>query len=865
MATERGVTRYIIGLGNNFRNTNIKDYLEGFASRPPAEHTVVLKDFAALQDLFTQLQRRILSIEGAVPGSSFSREFSSAGLSATLLQGSLVLGDPGIYEWSGGILNVSQNETLMNMSRSDNETYGYLGYSVRLLRTQEGLFCVAGAPRYDYRGQVTLLRERTDGSGWEEIQRLQGEQVGSYFGSEIALSDMDRDGLTDLLFLSAPHYQEERRGGRVSVCLFSDGTISCPGTLRGELGHPLARFGAAVSTLWDLDGDGLSEVAVGAPDETDGRGALYIFKGESAGVRETYSQRVLGPPGGRGFGLSIHGVRDMTGDGLTDIAVGSWGHVTLHRSRPLLNVTANVTFDPQEIPIPNEENCKNEVTLRACVYPEILTPQYTGPLAVSLFYSLILDSGRLRSRVSFRNRERDINETVHIRGEGPECQNFSIALSDCSLEDVSPVRVSLGLSLTQGVSQWLLSPSCRPTAISEVPFQQSCGSDDVCEPDLSVSFQSKGDTQLVVRDAASLSVFLELQNTGEDGHLATLRVTYPPGLSFRKANVTQASYRMSLSCRESQPQNLMCNVSHPVLRHGARAGIQVVFDTLSNISWAERVQIEVTAISDNERNETFSNNTARRDIPVLYPINVITKGLAKSIKYINFSNVLQSRELTHGYQIRNLQPDAVTPAVTISVVIPVILSNWLEWDVRDISGDPGVSCVAVSGVGVAQGHNQKLQEANRVFQCSVQGLNVTHIHVKGELRLTRTQEVSEAVSVSSNVTVQYNKSRYHSLTGGDFLRAEVVTHVELLVPPNYTIYIIGGTAAGAILLLLISVALYKCGFFKRYKDRMNDGAVPNEGPQEPGATDGEAPEGPTEQERLKTSGPREPLTLGSSD
>lgn len=53
----------------------------------------------------------------------------------------------------------------------------------------------------------------------------------------------------------------------------------------------MGRFGTSISSLADLNGDGLRDVAVGAPLEDENRGAVYIFLGDRhRGVRSTFSQ-----------------------------------------------------------------------------------------------------------------------------------------------------------------------------------------------------------------------------------------------------------------------------------------------------------------------------------------------------------------------------------------------------------------------------------------------------------------------------------------------------------------------------------------------------------------------------------------------
>lgn len=64
----------------------------------------------------------------------------------------------------------------------------------------------------------------------------------------------------------------------------------CPHFLHGSPGNEMGQFGASLSTTPDLSGDGFPEVAVGAPLEDEGRGALYLFLSRPGGLEKKHSQ-----------------------------------------------------------------------------------------------------------------------------------------------------------------------------------------------------------------------------------------------------------------------------------------------------------------------------------------------------------------------------------------------------------------------------------------------------------------------------------------------------------------------------------------------------------------------------------------------
>lgn len=91
--------------------------------------------------------------------------------------------------------------------------------------------------------------------------------------------------------------------------------------LRGS--HPsVTSFGAASVMLDDIDGDGHAEIVVGAADDDDAgtnAGAVYVKSGRTG---ETL-RKIRGAFPGDGFGVSVASLGDVDGDGRSDMVVGA--------------------------------------------------------------------------------------------------------------------------------------------------------------------------------------------------------------------------------------------------------------------------------------------------------------------------------------------------------------------------------------------------------------------------------------------------------------------------------------------------------------------------------------------------------------
>lgn len=89
------------------------------------------------------------------------------------------------------------------------------------------------------------------------------------------------------------------------------------------LGTSADRLGWSVASAGDVNGDGRDDVIVGLPgnDNANGTdaGAANVYSGTTGALLYTF----LGPSGNSGFGLAVAGIGDVNGDGRSEVIVGA--------------------------------------------------------------------------------------------------------------------------------------------------------------------------------------------------------------------------------------------------------------------------------------------------------------------------------------------------------------------------------------------------------------------------------------------------------------------------------------------------------------------------------------------------------------
>ena len=148
-----------------------------------------------------------------------------------------------------------------------------------------------------------------------------------HFGWSVSgLSDVNGDGHGDVL-IGAPDETAGGHGNGGHAYIFSGATGGLLNTLTSPNVEEAGNFGASVSRVPDINGDGIDDVVAGAFADDPGSaptdaGRAYVFSGSSGSVLRT----LISPDEENSgyFGVHVVGITDTNGDGLGEVLVGSY-------------------------------------------------------------------------------------------------------------------------------------------------------------------------------------------------------------------------------------------------------------------------------------------------------------------------------------------------------------------------------------------------------------------------------------------------------------------------------------------------------------------------------------------------------------
>ncbi|XP_060678907.1 integrin alpha-9 [Hemiscyllium ocellatum] len=632
-----------------------------------------------------------------------------AGIAGHFSEDLVVMGAPGSYYWTGTVKVYSLKDgKYYHFEDSINgpSHYRYLGYAVTTghFTQPSSLEIVGGAPQDEGIGKVYIFKI---GNGkLTAIFTIPGKELGSYFGSTVCAVDLNSDGYSDLL-VGAPMFTEIRDEGQVTLFINrGNAALEEQQLLMGD-GMYNAHFGDSIGSLGDIDDDGFPDVAIGAPNENDYRGAVYIYHGDAAGIVSKYSMRISGQtinPILRMFGQSISGGVDMDGNAYPDVTIGAFmsDSVVLLRARPVITLEISILL-PGSINITAPQchdgiqpvNCLNVTTCFRFHGKQV-------PGEIELIYNLTADALKkqkgLQARVYIYASEpmSQVMEKIELSSRKESCKRYFVIVKREVKDVITPivfeVTYNLGKHIIAGKSEREL-PALKPilrwrkgqklAQQNQTVFERNCLSDD-CAADLQLrgklllSSIDEHKPYLALGGVKNISVNVTVRNAGDDAYDTNVYFNFTEEVFFIK----MWQEEKGTSCELMESDFLICSVGFPFMRSQSKHEFSIIFDTSHLSGEQESLEFTVTTQSGNvERNESLFDNTLILTMPLKHEVDTAITGsisptsfiygdsvdASKFIQLEDMSCLFQPFNLT--FQVINMGPSSA-PELAVQIMIP---------------------------------------------------------------------------------------------------------------------------------------------------------------------------------------------------
>uniref|UniRef100_A0A4W3IZX7 Integrin, alpha V n=1 Tax=Callorhinchus milii TaxID=7868 RepID=A0A4W3IZX7_CALMI len=639
--------------------------------------------------------------------------FCQGGFSIDLTTGGrVVLGGPGSFYWQGQLISdrVEDIVTMYNPSELitkfpnqiatlvANAVYddSYLGYSVAVGNFNDDSVedFVTGIPRgAKSLGYVTIL----NGETMKSLINVTGEQMASYFGYSVAVTDVNNDGHDDLL-VGAPLFMDRssdgkyREVGQIYVYLQEGTTFKKPQKLTGT--EIYARFGTSITGLGDLDQDGFNDVAVGVPYAGENRkGLVYIYNGKISGLSQHPSQILEGQWASdslpASFGYSMHGAVDIDRNGYPDLIVGAFGvdKAILYRARPVIHVNASLDVTPSVLNLENK-TCQHPVTniKVSCFTVRFCLSAYGKGATQSLDFNIQLQLDKLKQKGAIKramflhNVHSSYEKKMKVEnGERKACEELQAFMKDETEFRDKLTHIAIYMEYKLDLKNLTDSNDLQPilnqltpdNITKEASILLDCGEDNICKPDLKLSV--KGDQkQLYIGVDNPLSLTINALNNGEGAYEAELYVILPPQADY--VGVVRDNEKLSrLSCAykvDNQTRTVVCDLGNPMkagtdLLAGLRFAVQELQDAEAAVTFELQIRSSNT---HNAMSEVVSHLVG---ITVLAQVDI--RGVSSPDQLILPINWVQKENpeteeevgplVLHAYELRNNGPSTFSKAI----------------------------------------------------------------------------------------------------------------------------------------------------------------------------------------------------------
>eukprot|EP00794_Sanderia_malayensis_P003301 gene3301-3784_t len=751
-----------------------------------------------------------------------------------------------------------------------------LGYASVTLKLPSGFdLLVGGAPTGNgMLGEVLIFRS-TDRTRHLKTIPSPTTQIGSYFGSSLAIADVNGDGHEDLL-VGAPFFAVHANEGAVYLYLNTGkdniDLFRPPVSVYGDSKRG-SRFGTAIANAGDLNLDGFEDVAIGAPYED--KGAVYIYSGGRHGLRKLYTQKILPSSFGflglslKTFGGSLSAGVDMDDNQYPDLAIGSFmsDKVVYLRSKPVASIKSSIILEFTQI--------RQESRNQTCIGPDgkrhiCLTARISFqvggkgvPLPAGISYTFFVDEQLpFEKRAFFLNgSERTFRTHMNIKVMNQIVIQHKVYLVMKPRNIYSPLVFKVNFN-------YLPEPDCRKTQSicpmmkpgsteAMASYTKGCGSDLICWADLSVTANiiiPNDEKEVLVGVTQTLSLELSMKNSGEHAYLSKALVFCPSQLSVIGVHSdTDGNLKWSLTYKNSTHNMLEFNTGNPI-GHNEVETYEISFTVETIAASLKRLVFGIEALTgSNDANSTndkmivFVNASVVADMAIsgVSEPEFVTYNMSRKEKEVGPS-------ITHSFLIQNKGPSTVESSKVV-INFPEKYKNHYLLNIMSASVAGPVSCqidpLVFNSLGLKRApasRNRQKREADQMLDCTTGECQVFQCEIGRLERGESATIVLESTLVDSTFAKNVKKSSLIVVTAE--IRPHLILQPSLHFPDRVELrvrvlspkdnfgntrqktvpwwIILVSVIAGLVLVAGIVFVFYKGGFFNRKKRDYSFAAVP---------------------------------------
>ncbi|MEO5673527.1 MAG: integrin alpha, partial [Chitinophagales bacterium] len=237
-----------------------------------------------------------------------------------------------VFLYNGSITGLVSNPSWAVESNQSGSQFGWSVSGAGDVNNDGYSDVIVGAPLYSNgqanEGRAFVYHGSAGGLSTDASWTGESNQIGAFYGYSVASAgDVNNDGYSDIIVGATTYDNPRRDEGRVYVYNGSAGGVSSNNVWSPtSISSFFANFGGSVSSAGDINGDGFSDVLIGAYSydnvETD-EGKAYVYHGSSAGLSLLPNWVAESNQAFANFGHSVSTAGDFNKDGFDDIVIGS--------------------------------------------------------------------------------------------------------------------------------------------------------------------------------------------------------------------------------------------------------------------------------------------------------------------------------------------------------------------------------------------------------------------------------------------------------------------------------------------------------------------------------------------------------------